>query len=140
MPITVVATEGVLTEQARKQVFAELTDAFLKHHGVAGNTFMTPNVIGEIILIPKGQSFSGGKQADIVVVGLTVPSFTFGTDQQKQGFIGDVTDIIHRATGGQHPRERTWVNVTYAVDGMWGIAGKAYSNVDLGAALQSAAA
>jgi hypothetical protein len=31
------------------------------------------------------------------------------------------------------------VNVTYAVDGTWGIAGKAYTNDDLGSAIAGAA-
>jgi phenylpyruvate tautomerase PptA (4-oxalocrotonate tautomerase family) len=46
-----------------------------------------------------------------------------------------VTDVIDELKAAQHPRERTFVSVTYAVDGAWGIAGKAYSNAELGAAI-----
>jgi hypothetical protein len=48
------------------------------------------------------------------------------------------TEIIHEASGGKHPKEFIWVNVTHAVDGAWGIAGKAYTNAELGAAVSHA--
>ena len=139
MPITVYTTEGVLTEAAEAKVFAELTEAFLAHHKLAGNSFMTPNVIGEINTIPKGKSFSGGKRADIVIVELKVPSFALSEPAQKESFVTEATEIVHRATGGRHPKDRIFVNMVYAIDGLWGISGKAYSNDDLLAAVQAAA-
>jgi len=48
MPITVVATDGIFSAAAEKTMFAELTASFLRHHDLAGNAFITPNVIGEI--------------------------------------------------------------------------------------------
>lgn len=140
MPITVYATEGVLTEAAEAEVFAKLTEAFLSQHSLSGNDFMTPNVIGEINTIPRGKSFAGGRRADIVIVELKVPSFALSEPAQKQSFVAAATDIVHHATGGKHPKERIWVNIVYAVDGLWGISGKAYSNDDLIAAVSRAAA
>jgi phenylpyruvate tautomerase PptA (4-oxalocrotonate tautomerase family) len=139
MPITVHATQGVLSETAEREVFAELTNCFLRHHQLNGNQFMTPNVIGEISIIPKGRSFAGGAPADIVVVELKVPSFALGDPAQKAAFVADATDIVHAATGGQQPKDRIFVNMVYAVDGLWGIAGKAYSNSDLLEAVSRAA-
>src|ERR1700746_637641 len=40
-----------------------VTDIFLKHHKLTGNTFLMPNVIGEVTTIPRGKSFAGGKRA-----------------------------------------------------------------------------
>jgi phenylpyruvate tautomerase PptA (4-oxalocrotonate tautomerase family) len=139
MPITVHATEGVLSETAEREVFAELTNCFLRHHQLSGNQFMTPNVIGEISIIPKGRSFAGGTPADIVVVELKVPSFALADPAQKAAFVADATDIVHGATGGRQPKDRIFVNMVYAVDGLWGIAGKAYSNSDLLEAVSRAA-
>jgi phenylpyruvate tautomerase PptA (4-oxalocrotonate tautomerase family) len=139
MPISVFATEGVLTEAAEARVFSELTDAFLRHHKLSGNSFLTPNVIGEINTIPAGKSFAGGKRADIVIVELKVPSFALSEPAQKQAFVADATDIVHRATGGKQPKERIFVNMVYAIDGLWGISGKAYSNADLLDAVSRAA-
>jgi phenylpyruvate tautomerase PptA (4-oxalocrotonate tautomerase family) len=139
MPITVHATEGVLSEKAEREVFAELTNCFLRHHQLSGNPFMTPNVIGEISIIPKGRSFAGGTPADIVVVELKVPSFALADPAQKAAFVADATDIVHGATGGQQSKDRIFVNMVYAVDGLWGIAGKVYSNSDLLDAVSRAA-
>ena len=140
MPINVLATDGILTEAAQQQAFAELTASFLRHHNLSDNPFLTPNVIGEVSTIPKGRSFAGGTSNDIVVVELKVPSFALATPEQKAGFITDATDIVFRAAGGRHPRERIFVNMVYAVDGLWGIGGKAYTNAELGEAVSRAGA
>lgn len=137
MPITIQATEGVLSPAAGQQLFADLTDAFLRLHGLAGNAFLTPNVIGEINEIPAGRSFAGGQPANIVVVELKVPSFVLAAPEQKEAFIREATNLVHQASGGKQPRERIWVNMVYTVDGLWGIAGRAYTNVQLGAAVAS---
>ena len=139
MPITVHATDGVLSEKAELEVFAELTNSFLKHHKLTGNEFMTPNVIGEACTIPKGRSFAGGVPANIVVVELKVPSFAFADPSQKAAFVADATDIVQRATDGRQAKERIFVNMVYSVDGLWGIAGKAYSNAELLEAVSCAA-
>ena len=140
MPIAVYATEGLLSSAAEKKAFKELTAALLKQLDLVGNTFLTPNVIGEIHIIPKGQTFSGGEPNDIVVVELKIPSFALATLDQKQGFISEATDIFVTAAGGKLPKERIFVNMVYTVDGFWGIAGKAYTNAQLGEAVQMAAA
>ena len=140
MPITLYASEGVLNETAEREVFAELTDIFLKHHNLNGNTFLIPNVIGEISVIPCGKSFAGGQPADIAIVELKVPSFALGTAEQKQGFIADATDAVVRASEGRIARDHIWVNMVYAVDGLWGIEGQAFSNDQLLQSVSRAAA
>jgi phenylpyruvate tautomerase PptA (4-oxalocrotonate tautomerase family) len=140
MPITVIATEGALDAGGENELFANLTDAFLKSHGLSGNAFLTPNVIGEIKTIPKGKSFAGGQPCDIVVVELKVPSFALESAAQKQSFVAASTDLVMKAAGNGLRRDRVFINMVYAIDGLWGIGGKAYTNADLGAAVQAAAA
>jgi phenylpyruvate tautomerase PptA (4-oxalocrotonate tautomerase family) len=139
MPIQIIATEGVIPVSAEAGLFAAVTDTFLKLHNILGNAFMTPNVIGEFSVIPKGRTFAGGKPDDIVIVELKAPSFALETPEQKRMFVGEVTDLVVKATGGEHPRDRIYVNMVYAIDGLWGIGGKAYTNADLGTAIQAAA-
>lgn len=139
MPLQIIATEGVIPVSAEQELFAAVTDTFLKLHNVLGNAFMTPNVIGEFSIVPKGRTFAGGKADDIVIVELKAPSFALETAEQKQAFVAEVTDLVVKATGGKHSRDRIYVNMVYAIDGLWGIAGKAYTNADLGAAIQAAA-
>lgn len=138
MPITVLATEGIFTTQAEQQVFAELSAAFLTLHNLAGNAFLTPNVIGEVGTIPKGKSFSGGVPADIVIVELKVPSFALDSVEQKQAWVAQATEIVLRGAAGAVRPEHVFANMVYAVDGLWGIAGKAYTNADLLNAVQQA--
>ena len=73
MPIHIIVPEGVLTPAAEAVAFRELTDLLLRLHGLTGNHFMTPNVIGEVSVVPKGRSFSGGEPTDIAVFELKVP-------------------------------------------------------------------
>lgn len=128
MPVQIIVTEGLLTASAEKEVFKAITDTFLKLHDLTGNAFMTPNIIGEITVVPKGRTFSGGVPTDIAIVEVKSPSFAFGAAEQKQKFVAEVSDIVLKATGGRLSREHVFVNLVYTVDGMWGIAGKAYTN------------
>ena len=42
MPLTLTLTEGVLPIGKEKEAVAQITDAFLKNHGLTGNKVMTP--------------------------------------------------------------------------------------------------
>ncbi|SDR48557.1 hypothetical protein SAMN05519103_03789 [Rhizobiales bacterium GAS113] len=139
MPISVQVTKGPLTPQGEREVFPLVADALLRAHGLAGNTFMTPNVIGHLVVSPESESYVGGKPQSLAIVEVKVPAITFPNAEVKQAFVGAVTDIIDQLKAGSHPRERTFVNVTYAVDGTWGIAGRAYSNAEIGEAVQGGA-
>jgi hypothetical protein len=99
---------------------------------------MTPNVIGEVTVVPKGRTFSGGQPADIAVFELKVPSFVLPTQELKDAWISEGTAIIEEAAQGRIKRENIFANVGYAVEGAWGIGGKAFSNADLGSAVAAA--
>ena len=138
MPIQIIVPEGVLTADAEAAAFKKLTDLLLRLHGLSGNTFMTPNVIGEVTVVPKGRTFSGGKPTDIAVFELKVPSFVLPTQELKDAWISEGTAIIEEAAQGRIKRENIFANVNYAVEGAWGIGGKAFSNADLGSAVAAA--
>ncbi|WCM24073.1 hypothetical protein NDK50_24900 [Paraburkholderia bryophila] len=139
MPISVHVTQGLLTQQGERDVLPLVADALLRAHGLIDNRFMAPNVIGHLIVSEEAKTYVGGKSQSLAVVEVKVPSATFPNDEVKQAFVSAVTDIVDRHKAGSHPRERTYVNVTYAVDGAWGIGGKAYSNAELGEAIQRGA-
>ncbi|MFL9994975.1 4-oxalocrotonate tautomerase [Paraburkholderia sediminicola] len=139
MPISVRVTQGLLTPHGEREVLPLVANALLRAHGLSGNRFMTPNVIGHLIRSPESESYVGGKPQSLAVVEVKVPATTFPNTDVKQTFVSEVTDIIDRLSAGSHPRERTFVNVTYAVDGAWGIGGRAYSNAELGEAIQRGA-
>ena len=101
---------------------------------------MTPNVIGEVTVVPKAAPRSSGKPTDIVVVELKVPSFVRPRQEMKDAWIAEGTAIIEQAAAGRIKREHIFSSVTYAVEGAWGIGGTAYSNAALGSAVAAEAA
>lgn len=140
MPLQVIVSEGLLSPQAEKSVFKDLTNLLLQLHGIADNAFMKPNVIGEVVVVEKGRSFSGGEPADIAVFELKAPSFVLADRELQKTWIAEGTTIIERAAEGRIPRDRIYGNVVHALDGAWGIAGVAYDNAELGAAIAEKAA
>lgn len=134
MPLTLIVTEGVIPKEREADTMSRLSEVFLELHGLSGNKAMTPNVIGHIQVVPKGSSYAGLTPAAVAIVEWKVPSFAFTDREAQRSYIVQATEIIHAASGRRHPKESIWVNVTHAVDGAWGIAGKAYTNAELGAA------
>ncbi len=131
MPLTLTLTEGVLPHGAEKQAVEQITEAMLKRHGLTGNTVMTPNVTATVHVLPKGSTFSGGKEFAGAWVEWKVPSITFSTRDVQQGFFKDATDIIHELSGRKQPRNNIYVNVVHTVDGAWNLDGKAMTNEEL---------
>jgi hypothetical protein len=128
MPLTLTVTEGVLPEGSEKATFERLSDALLRWTGAEGNAFLTPMVVGSINLVPRGRTFSGSKEATVAFIEWKVPSFVLVDRDIQVGYIDEATTIVHEMSGGTQPKERIWVNVVHAVDGAWGVAGKAMTN------------
>ena len=138
MPIQIIVPEGALTPASEAEAFRKLTELLLRLHGLTGNRFMTPNVIGEVTVVPKGRTYSGGEPTDIAVFELKVPSFVLPTQELKEAWVSEGTKIIEEAAAGRIKREHIYANVNYAVEGAWGIGGKAFSNDALGSAVAAA--
>lgn len=135
MPITLTLTEGVLPAGQEAVAVARITDAFLKHHGLAGNTVMTPNVTAHVTVLPKGHSFAGGRPVEGAWVETKTPSFALADHEVQTAFFGEATQILHDLSGGTLAKNRIWSNGVHAVDGTWNIDGKALSNSEIGTAV-----
>jgi hypothetical protein len=135
MPLTLTLSEGVLPVGAEKQAVAQLTDAMLKWHGLTGNKVMTPNITATFQVLPKGSTFSGGKEFSGAWVEWKVPSFAFTNREVQLGFFSNATNIIHELSGGKQPKDKIYINVVHAVDGAWNLDGQAMTNEQLGAAI-----
>lgn len=138
MPIQIIISEGLLSKESAQSLHQDIGQVFLDTHELGKNAFMIPNVIGEVVFIDKELTFAGLKVSELAIIELRVPSFTFGSQEQKDSFVAKSTEIVFKYTKGSLPKERIWVNAVYAVDGLWGIAGKAYSNEQLGELLMQA--
>lgn len=137
MPLTVIATEGVFSPANKKKVIPLLSALMLKVHGLTGNKFMTPVVIGHLESVSPENIFSGGVPVTSVFIEWKVPSFGFGSQEILNEYVKEATDQVVELSEGKLSRKNVFVNVVYAVDGSWGIHGKAYTNAELGAAVQA---
>jgi len=137
MPITIQVTRGLLTPSGERTILQRVAHALLDVHGLADNPFMARNVVGHLVISEPADSYVGGASASLAVIEIKVPSVTFRDRAAQERFVAAATDLVDELKAGPHPRSRTFVNVTYAVDGAWGIAGKAYTNDELGAAIAS---
>lgn len=135
MPLTLTLTEGVLPKGSEKQAVEQITDAFLKNHGLAGNKTMASNITATVHVLPKESTFSGGKEFSGAWVEWKVPSFALADRKVQQGFFADATNIIHELSGRKQPKDNIYVNVVHAVDGGWNFNGQAMTNVEIGAAI-----
>jgi hypothetical protein len=133
MPLTLIATEGVLPKGQEGAAMARLSAAMLRWHGLTGNEVMTPNVIGSYQILPRDQTWSGMEPAAIVMIEWKVPSFAFTDREVQRGYFEEATNIIHEMSGRRQPKDRIFINVVHAVDGGWNFEGRAMSNGEIGA-------
>jgi hypothetical protein len=135
MPITLTFTEGILPKGQEKIAVAQITASLLEHHGLSGNKVMTPNVTAHVNIIPKGLTFSGGKEVDGAWIETKTPSFALADNKIQASFFSAATQIIHDLSGGKLPKEHIWANGVHAVDGTWNINGVTLTNAAIGEAV-----
>jgi hypothetical protein len=132
MPLQLTITEGILPKGEEKVAFNRLSEAMLKWHGLSGNKVMAPNVIGEVRVLPKHETFSAMQEAPIAIIEWKVPSFAFASREIQIGYFEEATNIIHEMSDGKQPRDRIFINVVHAVDGAWNFNGRAMTNAEIG--------
>jgi hypothetical protein len=137
MPITVTVTQHVFTTENEKKVVPALAAIMMKLHGLTDNKFMTPVVIGSINIVAPEHIFSGGVPVTALFIEWKVPSFAFGTQEIRDGYVKEATDVAVALSNGKLTKKNVFVNVVHALDGIWGVNGKAYTNAELGAAVQA---
>ncbi|MCG7534440.1 hypothetical protein [Pseudoalteromonas sp. OOF1S-7] len=138
MPIQIIMSEGLVSKRSAQVLHQQLGQAFLDNHEISDNRFMLPNIVGEVVFIDSELTFSGLAVSPLAIVELRVPAFTFATEVQKERFVSEATELVLSHTQGKLSKESIWVNAVYTVDGMWGIAGQAYTNAQLEQAIVNA--
>lgn len=138
MPIQIIMTDRLMNQESARHLHKEICQSLLAAHDISDNRFMLPNVVGEVVFVDPAQTFAGLENSALAIVELKLPAFTFATQDQRDQFVHQVTELVLKYTDGKLPREKIWVNAVYAVDGFWGIAGKAYTNEQLQTSIQQA--
>ncbi|NQV78678.1 MAG: hypothetical protein HQ490_10030 [Lutibacter sp.] len=77
-----------------KEAVKLITDAFLKKHGLTGNTVMTPNITATVHVLPKSSTFSGGNEFLGAWVEWKVPSFALANRDVQKQFFADAFDKL----------------------------------------------
>ncbi|WP_372023332.1 4-oxalocrotonate tautomerase (plasmid) [Tistrella mobilis] len=137
MPIVLTLTEGVIPAEKEGVAVERIVASFLRHHGLAGNSVMTPNVTSHVNVLPKGKTYAGGKPVDGAWIETKTPSFALADRGIQTAFLGDATEILHELSGGVLSKDRIWSDGVHAVDGTWNLGGRALSNAELGDAISA---
>jgi hypothetical protein len=131
MPLTLTISEGVLPSGREREAFSRLCELMLKWHGLTGNETMRSNVVGSLHVVPRGTTFTGMQDTDVVFIEWKVPSFAFTDRKVQVGYFEDAANLIHDMSGGRQPKDRIFINVVHAVDGAWNFGGRALTNAEI---------
>ncbi|MEU9380160.1 hypothetical protein AB0D38_03765 [Streptomyces sp. NPDC048279] len=128
--IDVYAARGLIKD--RKGLARELAEAIMRWERVPVIPFFTGNTAAFVHEL-DGDAFStatADDSSDHVRVAVTTNAGALDRDQQR-GLVKEISELVATAAGDPSLAERTWVTLTEAVPGGWGIGGHAYTNEEI---------
>ena len=139
--IDVYAASDLFPANADAQLGAELTHAVLRAEGVATpGPFHLDNTAAFIHrLAPSAISTANTPSARTVRVQIVTPPGALTREGQRQ-ITTDATEIVTRISGDPTQAGRTWVILTEAAEGGWGLGGTAFGREEFAALAARAAA
>jgi phenylpyruvate tautomerase PptA (4-oxalocrotonate tautomerase family) len=126
--IDVYAPAGAFAD--KHQLAQELAKTIMRWEKVPVIPFFTDNTAAFVHELPADAFATAGGSSDHVRVQVTTNAGALDRDQQL-GVVKDITALIADAAGDSTLAERTWVALTEAVPGGWGIGGHAYTNEEI---------
>jgi phenylpyruvate tautomerase PptA (4-oxalocrotonate tautomerase family) len=132
--IDVYAPSDLFPVGSDRQLAEELTSALLRAEGVTTPAAVhLANTAAYIHrLDPKAVHTAGTDSARTVRVQVLTPPGALNRDGQKR-LVGEATQIIAKIAGDSTQAARTWVLLTEAAEGGWGIAGTAFGREEFAA-------
>jgi len=126
--IDVYATAGTFPQP--HQLAADLARALMIIEGVPDIPMFRQNTAAFIHDLPDGAL--SNVDGDSRYVRVQVLTNAGALDRDKQlAVVAQFTDLVIKAAGDSSLAERTWVLLTEAVDGGWGLWGHAHTNAEL---------
>jgi phenylpyruvate tautomerase PptA (4-oxalocrotonate tautomerase family) len=124
-----------------RKLAAELTSAVLRAEGVTQpGPFHLNNTAAYIHRMDPGTVHTAATDsARTVRVQIITPPSALTRAGQKQ-LVKDVTDIVASISGDPSQAQRTWVILTEAAEGGWGLSGTAFGREEFAALAAKAAA
>lgn len=137
--IDVYAPADLFPAGSDRQLAAELTAALLKAEGVAQPGPAHLNNTGAYIhrLPPEAVHTAASDRARTVRIQVLTPPGVLDRAGQRQ-LVADATAIVARVSGDPLQAGRTWVLLTEAAEGGWGIAGTAFGQAEFEALSRAA--
>ena len=135
--IDVFATEGTFTDPA--SLARRLAATLMRIEQVPELPMFRHNTAAFIHALPEGTIANVEGESDYVRV--QVLTNLGALDRAKQlAVVEQFTEIVAEAAGRPDLKQRTWVLLTEAPDGGWGLWGHAHTNAELVAAARAEAA
>jgi len=132
--IDVYAAEDLFPADADRRLAEELTAALLRAEGVVSPGPVHTNNTGAYIhrLPASAVNTAAQGRARTVRVQVLTPPGALRREGQKQ-LVAEVTQIVARISAEPGQENRTWVLLTEAAEGGWGIAGTAFGREEFAA-------
>jgi phenylpyruvate tautomerase PptA (4-oxalocrotonate tautomerase family) len=134
--IDVYVASDLLPAGKDRQLAEELTLAVLRAEGVANPGLIHKQNTGAYIhrMPPTAVHTAANESARTVRIQLITPPAALTREGQKQ-FVKEATDIVVKISGDPTQAARTWVLLSEAAEGGWGIAGTAFGRAEFAALL-----
>jgi hypothetical protein len=126
--IDVYATKG--TFSAPHQLAADLARTLMTIEGVPDIPLFRKNTAAFVHALPDGAL--SNVDGDNTYVRVQVLTNAGALDREKQlAVVSQFTELVTAASADPSLSDRTWVLLTEAIDGGWGLAGHAHTNAEL---------
>ena len=132
--IDVYAVAGTFGE--KRTLARDLAAAVMRWEQVPPIALFRENTAAFIHDLPDGAISDVNGDGEHVRVQVLTPVGTLDRDKQL-GVVKELTEIVAGAAGDPALAERTWVLLSEAPEGGWGMAGHAYTGEEIAAAAQA---
>jgi phenylpyruvate tautomerase PptA (4-oxalocrotonate tautomerase family) len=126
--IDVYAVKGTFPN--KRELAQELARTIMRWERVPEIPFFTDNTAAFIHELGAADFSTAGGSNNYVRVNVTTNADALNREQQL-GVVKDITAVIAKAADDPGLGERTWVALTQAVPGGWGIGGHSYTNEEI---------
>jgi phenylpyruvate tautomerase PptA (4-oxalocrotonate tautomerase family) len=126
--IDVYATSGTFTDP--KALARDLAETLMKIEQVPNIPMFRKNTAGFVHELPNGALSNVDGDGNYVRVQVLTNAGALNREKQL-AVVGQFTDLVAAAAGDPSLKSRTWVLLTEAVEGGWGLAGHANTNAEL---------
>ncbi|WP_329243612.1 tautomerase family protein [Streptomyces sp. NBC_01478] len=126
--IDVYAAEGTIKD--RKRLAQNLAQAVMRWEKVPAIPFFTDNTAAFVHELDADAFSDAGGNSTHIRVNVTTNAGALDREQQL-GLVKEISDLVAEAAGDPSLADRTWVALTEAVPGGWGIGGHSYTNEEI---------